>query len=300
MELRQLKYFVKTAETLNFSEASRSLYITQSTLSQQIKSLEDELGTMLFQRDSHTVNLTESGAKLLPLARQTILDASSCKEQFKDLQEMITGDLNIGVTYSFSPIICETVKNFMKEYPGVKLNIHYKEMEELMDMLRRREVDFVLAFKPSRPYEEIESHNLFEDKLSVIMRKDHPLSDKEIITLGDLERQRMAVPSKRLQARNAIERYIDIEQSGLNICLELNEVNIMLDIVQSNNLLTILSEAAIRGRSMLKAIPLDLPDNQMQGCIHTLKKVYHKRSTEMFVMMLRDTNAVQELSGKWL
>lgn len=300
MELRQLKYFIKTAETLNFSEASRSLYITQSTLSQQIKSLEDELGTRLFQRDSHTVNLTESGAKLLPLARQTILDASSCKEQIKDLQEMITGDLNIGVTYSFSPIICETVKNFMKEYPGVKLNIHYKEMEELMDMLRRREVDFVLAFKPSRPYEEIESHNLFEDKLSVIMRKDHSLSDKEIITLGDLERQRMAVPSKRLQARNAIERYIDIEQSGLNICLELNEVNIMLDIVQSNNLLTILSEAAIRGRSMLKAIPLDLPDNQMQGCIHTLKKVYHKRSTEMFVMMLRDTNAVQELSGKWL
>ncbi len=61
MELRQLKYFVKAAETLNFSEASRALFITQSTLSQQIKQLEQELGSALFLRDSHRVMLTESG-----------------------------------------------------------------------------------------------------------------------------------------------------------------------------------------------------------------------------------------------
>lgn len=73
MELRQLKYFVKTAETLNFSEAARLLFITQSTLSQQIRSLEQELGTMLFVRDSHGVVLTESGEKLLPQAKKTLL-----------------------------------------------------------------------------------------------------------------------------------------------------------------------------------------------------------------------------------
>lgn len=60
MELRQLKYFVKVAETLNFSEASRTLFITQSTLSQQIKQLEQEIGSPLFQRDSHRVCLTEA------------------------------------------------------------------------------------------------------------------------------------------------------------------------------------------------------------------------------------------------
>lgn len=58
MELRQLKYFVKAAETLNFSEAARLLYVTQSTLSQQIRQLEQELDTMLFDRDSHNVRLT--------------------------------------------------------------------------------------------------------------------------------------------------------------------------------------------------------------------------------------------------
>ncbi len=71
MELRQLKYFVKTAETLNFSEAAKASFVTQSTLSQQIKQLEQELDTALFVRDSHSVVLTESGAQLLPYAKQT-------------------------------------------------------------------------------------------------------------------------------------------------------------------------------------------------------------------------------------
>lgn len=298
MELRQLKYFVKTAETLNFSEAARNLYVTQSTLSQQIKTLEDELGTILFQRDSHTVTLTESGSKLLPLARQTIIDATSCKEQIKDLQQMLTGELNIGVTYSFSPILTETIKKFMKVHPGVKLNIRYKVMEELMEMLRKREVDFVLAFKPNRPYDEIESRALFEDKLSVIMRKNHPLAAKNAITLEELERHRLAMPAKGLQARNTIEKYISIDRSNLDVCLELNEANILLDVVQNNNLITILSEATIRNRPSLKAVPLDLPDNQMQGCVHTLKRIYHKRSADEFMKMLCDTTAVQELSCK--
>ena len=61
MELRQLRYFVKVAETLNFSEAARCLFVTQSTLSQQIKQLEQELDTVLLTRTSHSVSLTEAG-----------------------------------------------------------------------------------------------------------------------------------------------------------------------------------------------------------------------------------------------
>ncbi|MCQ2175946.1 MAG: LysR substrate-binding domain-containing protein [Bacteroidales bacterium] len=300
MELRQLKYFVRTAQTLNFSEAARSLYVSQSTLSQQIKALEDELGTVLFQRDSHSASLTQSGSLLLPLAIQTIQDSEACKAQVNDLKEMLTGELNIGVTYSFSHILTETVKNFVKDYPGVKLNIFYRNMAELMEALRHREVDLVLAFKPGQPYNEIESSNLFCDRLSVIMRKDHALARRKSISLEELNRHRLAIPAKGLQARNALEEYICIERSDLNVCLEINEANILLDIVEDNNLLTMLSEASIRGRDLLKAVPLDLPDNKMQGCVHTLKRVYHKRSAEVFVKMLRDANIIQELSGKWL
>ena len=81
MELRQLKYFIKVAETLNFSEASKALFITQSTLSQQIRQLEQELNTQLFQRNNHTVYLTEAGEELLPYAIQTIHAATICFEK---------------------------------------------------------------------------------------------------------------------------------------------------------------------------------------------------------------------------
>ena len=75
MELRQLKYFVKSAEYLNFSEAAKHLYITQSTLSQQIKQLEFELGFTLFLRNSRHISLTEAGEEFLPFAKRTIQDA---------------------------------------------------------------------------------------------------------------------------------------------------------------------------------------------------------------------------------
>lgn len=189
MELRQLKYFVKTAELLNFSEAARNLYITQSTLSQQIKQLEAELGTQLFERNTHGVVLTESGEELLPYARKTLHTADSCVEHIRDIKNVVTGSLNIGVTYTFSPILTETLLSFMKLYPNVKLNIFYKTMEELMAMLDKRDLDFVLAFKPTgtAQYARISSHILFDNHLVAIVSESHPLAKRQKVTLEELQ-----------------------------------------------------------------------------------------------------------------
>ena len=78
MELRQLKYFVRLAETLNFSQAAKDLFITQSTLSHQIMQLENEFQQPLFLRNSHEVSLTEAGQTLLPLAKETLMSADNC------------------------------------------------------------------------------------------------------------------------------------------------------------------------------------------------------------------------------
>ncbi|HIT47669.1 MAG TPA: LysR family transcriptional regulator [Candidatus Cryptobacteroides merdipullorum] len=301
MELRQLYYFVKVAETLNFSEAARSLFVTQSTLSQQVKQLEEEFGTALFERDSHSVSLTENGSRLLPLAKRTLQDARDCINQIKDLQEMVSGELIVGVTYSFCPVLTETVKNFIDAYPGVKLRIVSKSSEELISMLRKREVDFVLAFKPNESYDDIESQILFDDRLSVILRNDHPLAGRSSLRMEDLQRQKIALPAKGLQARNALDKSIDIAGQNLNICIELNEINILLDIVQSSHVLTILSEATIyHHKDRLKAIPLEIPQNQMEGCIHVLRKAYRKRSAEAFVRLLRESNEIMERIHRWL
>ena len=232
MELRQLKYFIRVAECLNFSEAAKESCISQSTLSQQIKQLEQELGSELFLRNSRTVALTEAGVELLPYARTTIKDADACIERIRDLKDILTGTMNIGVTYSFSPILTETIFSFIKKYPKVKLNIFYKPMSELMDMLRDRKVDFVLAFKPSAPMEGIESHILFQNYLAAIVSSTHSLATEKKVSLEQIAQYGIALPSKGLQARNMLDKVLERYKFNLKARIELNDPDILLNLVR--------------------------------------------------------------------
>ena len=250
MELRQLKYFLKIAETLNFSEAAKELCITQSTLSQQIKQLEDEFDTRLFARNSHGVALTEAGDELLPFARNTVGAADVCRERMCDLQNMLVGVLNIGVTYSFSPILTETIFTFIRKFPGVKLNVCYKPMAELMEMLRQRKIDFVLAFKPSVPMPDVESHILFQNYPAAIVSANHPLASREKVSLDDMVPYSVALPSKGLQARNALEKILERHPYPLRIHIELNDPDILLDLVRKSSIVTILAEASVHSRGL--------------------------------------------------
>ncbi|MBR5846879.1 MAG: LysR family transcriptional regulator [Bacteroidaceae bacterium] len=300
MELRQLKYFVKAAELLNFSEAAKALYVTQSTLSQQIRQLEQEMGGQLFQRNSHMVMLTESGQELLPLAQHTLHSADSCQERMNDLQQLLVGTLNIGVTFTFSPMLTETLLAFMKRYPKVRLNIYYKPMEELMEMLEKHEVDFVLAFKPTLRYQGVESHSLFNNHLAAIVHEHHPIAQKEKITLAEIERYDIALPAKGLQARNAFEQVVANYSPYFRIRVELNEVHILLKLIKQSELVTILAEATIHNERGVKAIPIDVPENEMEGCVHILKDAYRKHSAQEFIRMLSESNAIRERINKWM
>ena len=208
MELRQLRYFIKAAETLNFSDAAKALNIAQSSLSQQIKQLEDDLNVKLFLRNSHYIRLTEAGEMMLPFALRTIHDAETCIDRIHDLQKLLTGTLNIGVTHSFSPILTETVISFMKMYPHIKLNIIYKPMGDLMELLSKRELDFVLAFKPTHPVADVESHILFQNSLCAVVSTTHPLASNDKVSLAELSKYNLALPSKGLQARNAFDNIV--------------------------------------------------------------------------------------------
>lgn len=300
MELRQLKYFVKTAETLNFSEAARALFVTQSTLSQQVRSLEQELGVELFQRDSHSVALTESGEHLLPVAKRTLQDAELCFTQISDLRQMLSGVLNIGISYTFAPVLKEAVMEFTKQYPGVRLNVICRTMGELLDLLKRREVDFVLCFKPNILDDEIESHILFDNQLSVIVSSNHPLADRKSLAISDIMPYRIVMPAHETQARNAFELFFPGVTDKLNVVVEINEVNVLLDLVRSTQMVTFLSEATLYQKGGLVAIPIEAPNTQMEGCVHTLKKVYRKRAADEFIRILSATNAVQERANGWL
>lgn len=299
MELRQLRYFAKAAETLNFSEAAKVLNIAQSSLSQQIKQLEDELDVQLFLRNSHSIRLTEAGEEMLPFALRTIYDADTCADRIHDLRKLLTGTLNIGVTYSFSPILTESVISFMKMYPLIKLHIIYKPMNELMELLAKRDLDFVLAFKPTRPVADVESHILFQNCLSAVVSTSHPLASKEKVTLAELQKYELALPSKGLQARNALDSLVT-SYDNFHIHIELNEVNILLKLIRQTRFVTVLAEDSIYNEGDVKAIPLDVPENEMAGCVHILKDTYHKNSMKEFVRLLSESLAVKKRQNSWI
>ena len=293
MELRQLKYFVKSAEYLNFSVAAKHLYITQSTLSQQIKQLEYELGFELFLRNSRHISLTEAGEEFLPFARKTILDAEDGVQRLHDLQHVKTGTLRVGVTYSLSTVLTEGLISFMKTFPGIKLEIFYKTVDELLVLLREHKVDFILSYKPLSDAPDVDSMPLFENTLALVVSKEHPLASCKKIKLSELSGKPLILPSKGLQARTMLDKLVDGKNIELVYKLELNETNILLQMVATGNYATILSTSAVFGKTRFKAIPLDEPGNVMEASLLRLEGAYQKSAAKEFIDLLLNTEAVK-------
>lgn len=302
MELRQLRYFVKVGELLNFTEAARELFVSQSTLSQQIRSLEDELRCSLLVRDSHSVTLTEEGRYFLSDARKTLQQAQQCVDRIADVQNLDEGELNIGCTHSFGTILRETMLDFTSLHPNIHLNARFKTMEELMGMLQRQEVDFALSYKPHELFDNVESHVLFDNKLCVFLSESHPLAAELSgcqISLTRMQALKYAMPTRGMQARNLFEMLIDDKGYAFDIRLEINEVNTITDIVRNSHFATVLSRAAVTAQSGLVCVPIDVSGNNIEGCFHILRGKYVKKSVKEFIRILSSKNADNIMLQHW-
>ena len=302
MELRQLRYFIKVGELLNFTEAARELFVSQSTLSQQIRSLEDELRCSLLVRDSHSVTLTEEGRYFLSDARKTLQQAQQCVDRIADVQNLDEGELNIGCTHSFGTILRETMLDFTSRHPNIHLNARFKTMEELMGMLQRQEVDFALSYKPHELFDNVESHVLFDNKLCVFLSESHPLAAELSgcqISLTRMQALKYAMPTRGMQARNLFEMLIDDKGYAFDIRLEINEVNTITDIVRNSHFATVLSRAAVTAQSGLVCVPIDVSGNNIEGCFHILRGKYVKKSVKEFIRILSSKNADNIMLQHW-
>lgn len=291
MELRQIRYFLQIAETSSFSEASRQLCVSQSTVSQQIKQLEDELGAELFVRDSHSVKLSDYGIQFLPYAKNIAEDVRSGVARIKDVSGLSVGTINIGATYTFCPLLGKTIEEFMKEHKGISIKLTCASMEELMQMLEDGELDTVLSYRPSRHFDNIESHILFNSNLCVIARRDHPLAGKDKVRLVDLEKFPMALPSRGLQARNEFDRLLFGQNYRFDVRLEVNDLNMLLDLVSRTDMITFLSAATVKDNPEFCTIDIDHNETEMVGSYHLLKGQYIKVATRAFLKSLIKNNA---------
>lgn len=288
MELRQLRYFLKAAELLNFTDAAKQLYITQSTLSQQIKQLENELNVLLFDRIGKRVFLTEAGNEFLPFAKQTVGDADWAVQRIQDLQGIRTGSLRIGITYSLSFGLAPIILRFMKEYPNIKLEVFYNTAQELLQMLKDRELDFVLSFSMTVKDEQIEETDLYEVPLCAIVHIRHPLAFQKNISLKELKQYSLVLPSRGLSARSALNDLLQTNDLKLDPHLEMNDANILLQLVESSLYVTVLSKTTILGRPELRAIPIKEQQNGMMASVLTMKGAYQKASAEAFLKLFEE------------
>lgn len=291
MELRQIRYFLQIAETSSFSEVSRQLCVSQSTVSQQIKQLEDELGAELFVRDSHSVKLSDYGIQFLPYAKNIAEDVRSGVARIKDVSGLSVGTINIGATYTFCPLLGKTIEEFMKEHKGISIKLTCASMEELMQMLEDGELDTVLSYRPSRHFDNIESHILFNSNLCVTARRDHPLAGKDKVRLVDLEKFPMALPSRGLQARNEFDRLLFGQNYRFDVRLEVNDLNMLLDLVSRTDMITFLSAATVKDNPEFCTIDIDHNETEMVGSYHLLKGQYIKVATRAFLKSLIENNA---------
>ena len=291
MEIRQLKYFVEVARLKSYSLASKSLFITQSTISQQISKLEEELGVELLTRDTRHVALSDYGEQFYPCAIQVLEDARAGADRIRDVMNLHVGTLSVGSTYAFSPLLKQTVLEFYRQFPHIRLNIIITSKEGLMQKMLDRELDLALTYKSPVGDERIESHLLFQSRLCLIGRIGTLKGLGKEVTVQELARFPLALPSKGLQSRDTVESILYTEDVNLDIRLEINSVRSLLDLVANSSLATLLSEEAIQGEKGLEAIPISHPDGRMDGCYHYLKSSYHKMAAHKFVEVLQQCNA---------
>ena len=290
MELRQLKYFVEVARLKSYSLASKTLFITQSTISQQISKLEEELGVELLTRDTRHVALSDYGEQFYPCALQVLEDARAGTDRIRDVMDLHVGTLSVGSTYAFSPLLKQTVLDFYRKYPKIKLNIIITSKEELMQKLLDRELDVALTYKSPLGDERIESHLLFQSRLCLIGRMGTLKGLGKEVSVKELARYPLALCPKGLQSRDTLESILYAEDVNLDIRLEINSVRSLLDLVANSSLATMLSEEAIHGINGLEAVPIAHPDGRMDGCYHYLRGSYHKTAAQKFVEMLKVYN----------
>lgn len=291
MELRQLNSFLVLCGTLNFSEASKHLFITQGTLSQQISMLEQELGTKLFQRTSRRVRLTQAGERLLPLARKTVESSHECFAAMRDVGQGLCGTLRIGAAYCFDTYIVSAVKAFRKEHPGVHLVITRRRASELLDMLRRDELDLVLAFKPVTNCDDMECNTLFSTRLTAIMRSSHFLASQDEVSMEDIARCPVILPGSGYDSRKCFDDFAGIDPSVFDVKIEADDPQLVLDLVSATGHVAVMAPVGLDdfcSRRPLKALPIANLDSEMSCCTFVMRRAMAMASRDAFLEILKE------------
>ena len=186
MNLRALQYFVKLADLKHFSNAANACFVSQPTLSTQIRKLEDELGVQLVERAPKNIMLTPVGAEIAERARLVLSDIDQIRAVARGAGDPSGGKLRLGLFPTLAPyLLPHVVPVIRNSYPLLSLHLAEEKTEDILRMLQRGELDAALLALPING-EGLEMEVLFEEPFVLAIPGDHPLRKKELISLSDL------------------------------------------------------------------------------------------------------------------
>lgn len=231
MEFHQLRYFLALARERNFTRAAERCAVSQPSLSQQVRKLEEELGEPLFRRARRATVLTPAGERLLPRARRILEEAEGIAEEMGPGPEGVRGSVRLGAIPTVAPyLLPELLRAALGPHPGLEVRLAEETTATLVERLREGELDFAVVSAPFAGEEEMECVTLCADELLVALPAQHPLDTRSRISLRSLsgypvvlmkEAHCLSGQSRALCESSSVRPRVSIESSQLDTVVSL-------------------------------------------------------------------------------
>ncbi|RFU88107.1 LysR family transcriptional regulator [Streptomyces triticagri] len=264
MQLQQLQYFVAVAETRHFTRAAERVHVAQPSLSQQIRSLERELGAELFSRARGNIALTDAGETLLPLARRILADADTARQEVQELVQLRSGRVRLGATPSLcTGLLPDVLRAYHDRFPGIRLLIEEGGSHDLVRELARGSLDLALVVLPlPSPAPSLTTHELLREELVVVSSPEVPAPGgaRGTVRIADLQGERLVMFRHGYDLRELTVSACRAAGFEPDFAVEGGEMDAVLGFVRSGlGMAVVPSMVARRAGSGLRVTPLARP-----------------------------------------
>lgn len=196
MDLKSVRNFLSLAETLSFTEAAQLNYIGQSTLSKQIKQLEEELEAVLFNRDKRNVELTAAGSYFEEEMKKIVSQIDFIVERTRQLDKGEAGEIKIGYTHSaMQSILPALIYKINKQWPDLKTTLMEMTNTHQINALRAREIDISISPNPNIE-KGVKSKVLITENFAVVLPTNHKLNKRNLKNVSQLSGEPFILPAK--------------------------------------------------------------------------------------------------------
>ncbi|MDP3252604.1 MAG: LysR substrate-binding domain-containing protein [Hydrogenophaga sp.] len=259
MELRHLRYFDAVAETQNFTRAAERLHVTQSTLSHQIRQLEEELGLVLFDRGHKRVALTEAGEMLRSHLMPALQQIDRGLQSLKHAPESLAGELRIGATHSFNTrLVPLCVSAFLGHHPGIKVSVEELSAELIARRLVSGHLDLGVSYRPD-DRTELWFEPLYNEELKLVVAASHPLARRRRVRMVELHHCRMVLLPAQFSTRKLLDDCFEAAGAQPLVIAELNSIAPMIELIRQTDLAGIIAETAVMPAADLRVVPIEDP-----------------------------------------